>query len=117
MSERAHARSDRILIGAAMFLLLVPIAGIADSEYVDIAQRGIRFSQASLIVHVGETVRYHNQDDVTHNLMVLGADGDPEDEGLQPHGATVKKVFDRGGYFEVRCAIHPSMKMTVTVVK
>jgi plastocyanin len=117
MSVPATARSDRILLGAAVFLLLVPIGAFGESAYVDIAQRGIRFSQTELTVHVGETVRYHNQDDVTHNLMVLGPDGDPEDEGLQPRGATVTKTFDEAGFFQVRCAIHPRMKMTVTVTK
>jgi plastocyanin len=117
MSVSATARSDRVLLGVAAYLLLIPIGALAESAYVDIAQRGIRFSQTELTVHVGETVRYHNQDDVTHNLMVLGDDGDPEDEGLQPRGATVTKTFNQAGFFEVRCAIHPRMKMTVTVVK
>jgi len=117
MSASATARSDRIFLAASAILLLVPIGTFAESTYIDIAQRGIRFSQTSLIVHVGTTVRYHNQDDVTHNLMILGDDGDPQDEGLQPRGATVTKTFDRAGLFEVRCAIHPRMKMTVMVEK
>jgi len=113
----AIARTNRLFWGAAATLLLIPLVGLAESSYVDIAQRGIRFSNTQLTIHVGETVRYHNQDDVTHNLMVLGDNGDPEDEGLQPRGATVIKKFDQAGTFEVRCAIHPRMKMTVTVAK
>lgn len=81
----------------------------------DIAQRAIRFNQPILSIRVGDIVRYHNQDDVTHNLMVIGADDVPQDQGLQPPGALVSHKFTEAGTFEVRCAIHPKMKMTVTV--
>jgi len=106
----------RVLL-ACLAQCLVPAAALAVAEggSIDIAQRGIRFSQTSLEIRPGETVRYHNQDDVTHNLMVLGPDGDPEDEGLQRPGATVSKTFTETGTFEVRCAIHPKMKMVVKV--
>jgi plastocyanin len=110
------ARNDRIFFGT-LLATLFPLAAIAlaDGAIFDIAQRGIRFSQTSLDLKPGDTVRYHNQDDVTHNLMVLGEDGEPQDEGLQRPGATVTKTFGQTGTFEVRCAIHPKMKMTVKV--
>jgi plastocyanin len=111
-------RCDRIFFGT-LLATLFPLAALALAEtgIIDIAQRGIRFSQTSLDIKPGDTVRYHNQDDVTHNLMVLGPDGEPQDEGLQRPGATVTKTFQQTGTFEVRCAIHPKMKMVVKVAR
>ena len=78
-------------------------------------QHGIHFSIPSVTLKVGDTVRFHNQDDVTHNIMVIDSDDNAEDQGLQKPGVTIVKKFDQAGTFEVRCAIHPKMKMMVTV--
>jgi plastocyanin len=37
------------------------------------------------------------------------------DSGEQPIGATVDLRFDEKGTFLVRCAIHPTMRLAVTV--
>ena len=37
------------------------------------------------------------------------------DSGEQPVGKSVDVVFDRDGSFTVRCAIHPTMRLAVTV--
>ena len=99
------------LAGSAM---LVVSAHAAD---LDIKQRAIRFNPSAASVKSGDTIRFHNEDDVTHNLMVTGWDGEPQDQGLQKPGTVTSVKFTEQGTFEVRCAIHPWMKMTVTVSK
>src|SRR5205814_9399805 len=76
------------------------------STTLNIAQRAIHFTQATVAIRAGDTVHYHNEDDVTHNLMVIGADDNPDDQGLQRPGAFVTHTFTQPGIFEVRCAIH-----------
>ena len=117
MSARPTTRSTRALSAALVLAgLLAALAVCAEAATTfNIAQRAIHFSQVSITIKAGDTIHYHNQDDVTHNLMVIGADDDPEDQGLQPPGATVTHTFTQEGTFEVRCAIHPKMKMMVTV--
>jgi len=106
------------LCGAlALASLSIVLAAFAQAANLYITQRGIRFSQTDVTVKVGDRIQYQNEDDVTHNLMVTGPDGDPENQGLQKPGATVSKTFTSEGTFEVRCAIHPRMKMIVTVTR
>ena len=102
-----------------LFLISFATLGVlilrASATDTDIDQRAIRFSMQSVSIRAGDVLRFHNKDDVTHNLMVIDSDDDPEDQGLQKPGVVVTKKFDQAGTFEVRCAIHPRMKMTVTV--
>jgi plastocyanin len=110
-------RSVKVLL-ASTFVSLAASAVAASLQPVvrEIAQHAIRFSQPNLIVKAGDIIKYKNDDDVTHNLMVIGADDMPLDQGLQPPGAVVTHKFGQAGTFEVRCAIHPKMKMNVTVM-
>jgi plastocyanin len=117
MISRSQRRAWGLVGGLALTLTATAVAASLQPVVRDIAQRAIRFAQPQAFVKVGDVIRYHNQDDVTHNLMVIGADDIPQDQGLQPPGALVSHKFNEAGTFEVRCAIHPKMKMTVTVTQ
>lgn len=82
---------------------------------VEVDQRGQRFTVAEVSVARGGTVLFHNSDDVIHNIMAIDAEEVPEDYGLQQPGETLRVEFHRRGAFQVRCSIHPRMKMTVRV--
>jgi plastocyanin len=84
---------------------------------VDVDQQGIRFSQPEITLKVGDTLHFHNHDDVTHNIMIIDSDDDAEDQGMQKPGHVISKQFTEEGTFEARCAIHPKMKMIITVGK
>jgi len=64
---------------------------------------------------VGDVIQYQNHDDVTHNIMVIDEQGDATDQGLQKPGEIIAPEFDHPGTYQVRCSIHPRMKMTVVV--
>lgn len=96
-------------VAAALF------AACAFAEETEIVQRGIRFNQAVVTIRIGDSLHYRNRDDVTHHLMVVGDSGKILDKGLQKPAAVITNQFDEAGLFEVRCAIHPKMKMRVTV--
>lgn len=117
MSARLRRPAKALLAGVFVSLAASAVAASLQPVVRDIAQRAIRFSQPSMILKVGDVIRYKNDDDVTHNLMVIGADDMPQDQGLQPPGAVVTHKFTEAGTFEVRCAIHPKMKMSVTVMR
>jgi cytochrome c peroxidase len=80
-----------------------------------IVQAGQRFSARLVSVHPGDSIDFANQDDVTHNIHVIDADDAATDLGLQAPGEILSYRFDRIGRFQVRCSIHPSMKLTVDV--
>ena len=77
-------------------------------------QARLQFSVDALTVRRGETVTFTNSDRTPHNLLVQGG-GLFVDSGLQQPGEPVEIPFTEAGVFEVACAIHPRMKMTVTV--
>jgi len=59
---------------------------------------------------------FTNEDDVIHNIHIFGpGDGDSKDLGLQKPSVALNYKFDNAGAYRVRCNLHPSMKMAVTV--
>ena len=80
-----------------------------------IDQSGQQFSDKSVALKPGDSLTFANKDDVSHNITVVNDDDDTADLGLQKPGETLNYKFDKAGRFKVRCSIHPSMKMTVSV--
>lgn len=79
-----------------------------------ISQKGKTFSQAELNVAVGDAVKFSNDDDTSHNVF-SSTSGLDFNLGIQKAGAVNSKTFDKAGTVEVRCAIHPQMKLKVNV--
>ncbi|MDA8230048.1 MAG: plastocyanin/azurin family copper-binding protein [Magnetospirillum sp.] len=102
----------RILLG-----VLLVTTSVAHAATTLIDQRDRKFSQSSVDIKVGDSLDFKNTDDVTHNIMVVNDDGDVDDKGLQDPGKDVIITFDKPGHYEVRCNIHPRMKMEVNVTQ
>ncbi len=96
-------------------LAIVALAAGVRAATMTIEQSGQQFSQKSADIAVGDAITFANHDDVTHNINVVNEDDDAADLGLQKPGENLTYKFDKAGKFKVRCSIHPSMKMTVTV--
>jgi plastocyanin len=77
-------------------------------------QRALVFDKASVSLAKGDRITFTDEDDVTHNIHIFGPGDDQKDLGLQKPGATLS-YFDKAGAHMVRCNIHPSVKMAVTV--
>ena len=91
--------------------LFISQAQAADTS---VDQAGQQFSQSSLTLKAGDTIVFTNKDDVTHNVKVINGD-DTDDKGLQKPGEILKATFAKAGSYQVRCGIHPKMKIDVTV--
>ena len=87
----------------------------ANAAETVVNQSHTTFDNDEVKIKAGDTVVFTNKDDVTHNIQVTNSDGDNEDKGLQKPGETIKAAFAKAGDYKVHCAIHPKMKMTVTV--
>jgi plastocyanin len=101
-----------VAVAVTILSVLSASAGLVENE---VDQKGLHFSKDNAAISVGATMHFHNSDDVIHNIMTIDADDEPEDQGLQKPGQTISTKFDKAGTYQVRCAIHPKMKMTVTV--
>ena len=95
-------------------LLLVSSLTTAHAAEFEVSQKNKEFSAATLGVRVGDTVSFTNADPFFHNVFSL-SDAKTFDLGSYPAGQGRKITFTDPGTVEVECAIHPTMKMTITV--
>lgn len=85
----------------------------AAAAEITVSQKGKAFAPGAIEAKVGDTVRFGNDDTVAHNIMGSGAE--TFNLGSVKPGATGETTLTRAGEVEVRCAIHPKMKLTIKV--
>lgn len=100
------------LVCGSLVALVFSTASFAESKVIK--QAGKKFSEAKVEIKVGESLTFVNDDNVAHNVYAI-IDGEKVDLGLQKPGEEGKMTFDKAGRFRARCAIHPKMKITVSV--
>ena len=90
------------------------VATNAMAAQVVVTQKGRKFSVKKLELSVGSSIKFVNDDDVTHNIHST-TKGQAFDIGAQKPGQTLVHTFKKAGKIKIRCAIHPKMKIKVTV--
>lgn len=107
--------ASRKSIAIWLVVALVVLATLAEAAVtITVTQRGRTFGIKKLSIAAGSIVRILNDDDFTHHAVVK----DPDfkfDSGEIERGQHVDIKFDKAGKFAVRCAIHPKMRLRVTV--
>jgi plastocyanin len=96
-----------------VILLLVGMTGAAwaaDAAHT-IVQSGRTFHPAEVTINRGESLTFTNDDEFIHQIYV---DGQFDSEEKAP-GENITENFTSAGTFEVRCHIHPKMKLVVHV--
>ena len=94
-------------------LALVPLSALA-AQLAEVRQSGRAFSLREVRVARGDTLRFVNADEFTHQIYVRDPRFSFASEEQAP-GQVVDLRFDAAGTFEVRCEIHPRMKLSVVV--
>jgi len=86
-------------------------------EPVVMDQIGLAFSPDILVVRAGRTVRFHNSEDVLHNIHVTdhGSGETVANVATPAPGSTYDLVLDKPGEYAVRCDVHPAMAAFVIV--
>ncbi len=74
-----------------------------------------KFTLEAATLKVGDNAIFKNSDPVKHNLTVMTPDEEAADLGMEAPGATVKYRFEKAGIYDVRCSIHPRMKIKIKV--
>jgi len=86
----------------------------AQSQNV-VSQKGRQFNPGEMTIKKGDTVLIVNDDaDLRHHAYV-DSDKFKFDSGDQEPGSKTSVKFPVAGTFDVLCAIHPKMKLTVHV--
>jgi plastocyanin len=94
----------------------VMITLTAQAKDLEVTQKNKQFSQKSIVIQVGDSINFKNEDPFVHNVLSL-SDVKTFDLGTYPQGQSKKVVFDKAGTVEIECAIHPEMKLIVEVKK
>ncbi len=116
-------RSDRkalALRAVAAFLLagvvvgLGVLSGLAKPAHV-ISQKGREFRPKTVTVNRGDQIEIVNDDGDLRHHAYIDSDTMTFDSGDQEPGTRTAITFKMPGEFEVLCAIHPKMRLVVTV--
>ncbi len=94
--------------------LLLCTAPAFASDTIVVTQINRAFNVAEISVHRGDTVRFVNRDDFDHQIYVEGGNFAFDTDEAEP-GKTIDEIFSVNGRFEVRCHIHPRMRLVVHV--
>ncbi len=98
---------------ATSAMLIVPVPAGAAS--FGVSMTGIKFVPPALTVHVGDTVKWTNNDGpIPHT--VTATSGASFDSGVFSGGETYSRTFSSEGLVSYRCNVHPTMTGTVDVV-
>jgi plastocyanin len=89
-----------------------PAAPVPPSNTHDVTIANLAFEPGTIMVPVGTTVTWTNDDTVPHTVTSI--DG-VFDSGIFEPGATFSWTFDLPGTYRYRCLIHPQMHGVVTV--
>ena len=95
---------------------LAAIAGARAESTNVITQADHAFSQVEITIKPGDKLVFTNADSVTHNVFSK-SEANAFDIRVQKPGEATMIQFDQAGDTEVRCAIHPRMKIIVHVQK
>jgi plastocyanin len=107
--------NKRLAFTAAIAFLMGAIVA-AQAATLTVVQRGLMLNKSAVTIARGDRIVFNNEDDVIHNIHIFGPGSDEQkDLGLQKPGVPLNYTFDKVGSYRVRCNIHPSVKMAVTV--
>jgi plastocyanin len=104
----------RSFCNPVIFTLLAAAAALAADHVV--LQKDRNFSNTELAVKAGDTITFKNADEITHNVFSISK-GLEFDIRRQAPGGSSTVTFQTEGVAEVRCSIHPKMKLLVSVKK
>jgi plastocyanin len=103
-----------IAIGTGIVGTGVFAAGFAAAGEIVISQKKRKFTPSVVRSKVGDKVIFLNDDRFAHNLF-SETPGHEFDVRKQMPGDRHVLTLSRKGEFQVRCAIHPRMRMKITV--
>ncbi|MCG9876736.1 MAG: plastocyanin/azurin family copper-binding protein [Leptospiraceae bacterium] len=101
-------------IGIFFVTLILVSSAIYAAKIHTVGQKDRKFTVSELSIAVGDSVDFPNQDEFFHNVYSLSP-AKIFDLGSYKKGESKKVIFDKAGVVEVKCAIHPDMKMIITV--
>ena len=99
----------------ALSMTLLLAGDLAAAEHA-ITQKNSMFSEAEMKIKPGDSIVFKNDDTVPHNVF-SASKAFQFNSNVQLPGQSATIPFKQPGSIEVRCVIHPNMKLMVEVKK
>lgn len=94
--------------------VLAPVMLASAAAPIVVSQSHRAFSVHQLSIARGDVIRFSNADEFLHHIYVRSP-AFSFTSGEQEPGRDVDVRFPVAGTFDVRCEVHPKMRLTVTV--
>lgn len=109
----------RVLVLMAMAVAAASALGFAvhagnDATIFNIVQERRSFGPSAITIRGGDALSFINMDPYAHNVYSHAPKG-WFDLGIQEEGDRQVVDFAQPGTFDIRCRIHPKMRLMVTV--
>jgi plastocyanin len=104
-------------IGSAVLITMITctlFTKICVAQEHLVTQKNLKFDPIIKVVKPGDSIKFQNNDNVTHNIISLTEDFKFDLGEFKP-GMTKNVKFKEKGVVDVQCTIHPEMKMTIFV--
>lgn len=103
----------KLILSITMLALFISAPFLSAKEYV-VGQKNKEFTEKTLTLNAGDTVKFENQDPFFHNVFSL-SELKTFDLGSFKKGKSKTVTFDKPGKVDVECAIHPNMRLEITI--
>lgn len=114
-ATRRPKRHGLLYVALVVMFLAGGAVWATDAPQHVISQAGRIFSPREITIRKNETIQIVNDDgDLLHHVYI-DSDRMTFDSGDQKPGSKTNITFTSAGDFNVLCAIHPKMKLTVHV--
>ena len=113
VSKRTRGAAAAVL-AAVMVSGFGIVAGLAAAQY-SVSQKGREFTPRQMAIKRGDVVTIINDDADLQHHAYIDSDTFNFDSGDQEPGSKTSITFPVTGNFDVLCAIHPKMKLSVRV--
>ena len=94
--------------------LATPTPVLAADDAHIVVQKGRAFHPGEVTIDRGESLTFTNNDEFIHQIYSQASDFSFDSDERNP-GENITENFTTPGTFEVRCHIHPKMKLVVHV--
>lgn len=112
--ETMHFRNCLLAVAVAAIAVFMPLDSNALADSFNVSISGFEFIPDTLVIHVGDTVTWTNNDGPPHTTT---SDDAVWDSGTLTTGQTFTFVFNTSGVFPYFCAIHPTMRGEIIVLE
>ena len=92
------------------------LTGAYAAEQHVVVQKNRMFAVAEIKIRPSDSILFKNEDDVVHNVFSSSPAAQFNLKMQQP-GETASQSFKQEVNVEVRCVVHPAMKLIVNVAK